>query len=128
MFAIFAVVLGGLGPLLWSLSTVISPTERLTLRPTLGPTLGLSQASAAEDWCYTVESMQVLLAERYGEAVVFSGTAADGRSMTLFASAAGSWTLFQVDVDGAACPIASGENGRLPKGPVFIQLNPEDPA
>ena len=48
--------------------------------------------------------------------------------MTLFASKAGTWTIATIDMDGVACLVAGGINGRLPKGPVFIPLIPEDPA
>lgn len=104
---------------------------RLRALPALGGAILLATPALAQDAkpeCYTVESLQAVLAGRFGESVAFSGATKSGLSITLFASAAGTWTIATIDTDGIACLVAIGTNGRLPKGPVFIPLIPEDPA
>jgi len=104
---------------------------RLSALLALGGAILLATPAAPQEAkreCYTVESLQAVLAGRFGEGVAFSGAAKSGLSVTLFASKAGTWTIATIDPDGIACLVAGGTNGRLPKGPVFVPLIPEDPA
>lgn len=78
--------------------------------------------------CYEVDSLQSTLSGKLGERLAFSGRSANGIGVVLFVAPAGNWTLAWLDPDGAACPVASGDTSRLPDGPVFIELIPEDPA
>lgn len=85
-------------------------------------------AAHGEQTCYPVESLQAALGRSFGEGVAFSGTATGGVGLTLFMSNSGSWSLVAVNADGQACFVATGTQGRIPRGPVFIPLIPEDPA
>lgn len=85
--------------------------------------------SLAEDsQCHTIESLQAVLAFRHHEAVAFAGTAANGTGVVLFLSNEGTWTLATLNAESVACLVATGTGGRIPNGPVFIQLIPEKPA
>lgn len=74
----------------------------------LTPLLALAQeASGCAPW----PVIQEQLADRYGEALFFTGTTPDGFRMHVFAGPGGTWTLIVRDAAGEfGCLFAQGES------------------
>jgi hypothetical protein len=60
--------------------------------------------------CAKHDQLVGLLAKKYSEAPVATGTVNEDRFMQLFVSAQGSWTILMTRTDGQACIVAAGQN------------------
>lgn len=74
---------------------------------------GAQRALASPAICSSFKSHRKFLAARYGEHPVFSGEAAPGVQMRLFANATtGSWTMLLVRNNGFSCVRGAGKRFR----------------
>jgi hypothetical protein len=60
--------------------------------------------------CAKHDQMVGLLAKKFSESPVATGTVNDDRYMQLFVSSRGTWTILVTKTDGQACIVAAGEN------------------
>jgi hypothetical protein len=67
-------------------------------------------AFAEEIQCAKRDLLIGLLAKKYSETPVGTGTINDDRYMQLFVSAQGSWTVIVTKTDGQSCIVAAGRN------------------
>ena len=82
-------------------------------RQTAKATPQRKQAVASPAICSSFKSHRQFLASRYGEHPVFSGEAAPGIQMRLFANVAtGSWTMLLVRSNGFSCVRGAGKRFR----------------
>lgn len=70
----------------------------------------LAGPALAGPQCGNRADISRVLAERYGEAVVGMGLAADGSLVEVYASETGSWTLVVSSAGQPSCLIASGQS------------------
>jgi hypothetical protein len=96
--------------------------RRLTPALILAATLvaAFSSVAAAKRVCLPRDKLVALLAERYHEARVSGGLAANGRLVEVFATEDGAtWTLVATTPVGLSCAVGSGEAWRRidPKAP-----------
>jgi hypothetical protein len=72
--------------------------------------MSASAASAVEIQCAKRDQLAGLLAKKYSEQPVGSGTISDDRYMQLYVSASGSWTVVVTGTTGESCIVAAGRN------------------
>jgi hypothetical protein len=82
----------------------------------------VTSASALEIQCAKHNQMVGLLAKKYSENPVATGTVNEDRFMQLFVSAAGSWTILVTTTNGEACIVAAGQNWE--KLPALAEAEP----
>jgi len=85
-----------------------------------GSTLFLIDASGAalaqqpQQACAPADEMTTMLAERYGEALVFAGLSARGHAVTILLNPeTGTFTALIVSPNGRACMVDAGSDGEL---------------
>ena len=67
-------------------------------------------AHAVDLACMDRDALARELADGWGEANVFQGVAADGKSMLeIYARPDGTWTAAVVTAEGLACPVTNGD-------------------
>jgi hypothetical protein len=67
-------------------------------------------ANAVQIQCAKHSQIVTLLAKKYSENPVATGTVNEDRYMQLFVSPKGSWTIVMTRTDGQACILAAGQN------------------
>jgi len=84
-----------------------------TAKPKTSTVIDAQRALASPAICSSFKSHRKFLAARYGEHPVFSGDAAPGVQMRLFANATtGSWTMLLVRNNGFSCVRGAGKRFR----------------
>lgn len=66
-------------------------------------------ASASTQRCSPVQKVVAHLSQRFQEKIVGRGISSGETLILIFASAAGSWTIAEVDTSGLACLRAAGQ-------------------
>jgi hypothetical protein len=72
--------------------------------------LPATHALAVGIQCAKHDQLVGLLAKKYSENPIATGTVNDDRYMQLFVSPQGTWTILMTKTDGQACIVAAGEN------------------
>jgi hypothetical protein len=72
--------------------------------------------------CAKHDLMVGLLAKKYKENPIATGTVNQDRFMQLFVSLKGTWTILMTKTDGEACIVAAGENWETM--PSVVKLEP----